>query len=100
MKNQIIYLAIELALMVVMYLLGKYVAPKLLTDSTFKVLTAWVYKFVVSAENQYGSGTGEEKREYVTELIQELCKKVHIKLTDEQIRALIEEAVNTMKETF
>ena len=100
MEQKIIFLAIQLLLMVACFLIGKYLVPKLLTNDTFKVLSGWVYKFVVSAENQYGGGTGDKKREYVTGLIQELCKKIHIKLTDEQIRALIEEAVATMKESF
>lgn len=95
--SQIIYAVIYLAITVAAFLLGKYVAPKLLTSETLNYLSAWVYKFVISAKNQYDGGKGTEKREYVTTLIKELCKKAHIELTGDQIRALIEEAYQQMK---
>lgn len=95
--GQIIYALIYLVVTVAAFLLGKYVTPKILTNETLITLGEWVYKFVVSAKNQYEDGQGEEKREYVTQLIKELCKKVRIELTDDQIRALIEDAYQQMK---
>ena len=80
------------------FLLGKYVTPKLLNNETIAILSTWVYKFVVSAQNQYGTNHGKEKLDYVTILVKELCNKLNISLTDEQIRALIEDAYKTMKE--
>jgi LL-H family phage holin len=96
--NQILYISIYLLVMVAAYLIGKYVTPFVLSNENLKVLSAWVYKFVVSAENQFGDGHGTEQRDYVTELIKTLAKKAHITLTDEQIRALIEDAYTTMKQ--
>ena len=95
--NQIIFTAIELILLIIAFLIGKFVNPKLMASQTLKDISAWVYKFVVSARNQFPDSAGADKREYVTNLIIQLCKQYNIKLTDEQIRALIEEAYSSMK---
>ena len=95
--TQIIYAAIYLVVTIAAFFLGKYVTPTLLTSEVVKNISAWAYKFVVCAKNLYEDGEGEKKRDYVTELLQDICKKNHISLTDEQIRALIEEAYMQMK---
>lgn len=95
--DNIIYYGIMLVIAVVTFLLGKYVFPKIKLDSnTFSTLTSWVYKFVVSAKNQFEDGQGKEKLAYVTEQVKVLCEKYNIDLTDEQIRALIEDAYDLM----
>lgn len=98
--SNIIYYAIGLVLSTIFFVLGKYVFPKIKID-VYKIeaISSWVYKFVVSAKNQFeGKYTGEQKLTYVTEQVKTLCDKYKIKLTDEQIRALIEEAYDLMKE--
>jgi hypothetical protein len=97
MLNEIIYVAIELIILIAGFLLGKFVVPKILNNKTIVTLSTWVYKFVISAKNQFEDGQGELKREYVTKAVQDLCKKININLTDEQIRALIEDAYTSMK---
>lgn len=97
MEN-IIYAIIYLVVAVAAFLFGKYVRPAIINSATIQAISAWVYKFVVSAQNQFGTDNGEKKLEYVTELVKALCEKVGIKLTDEQIRALIEDAYKQMKE--
>lgn len=97
--NQIIYLVIQLVLMIIAYVLGKYVTPKLVTNKTIAVLSEWAYKLVVSAKRIFEDGEGEVKREYVTKAIKAICKKCNISLTEEQIRALIEDAYELMKQT-
>ena len=96
--EQIIFAVIYLIVAVVAFFLGKYIKPALLNSETITAISAWVYKFVVSAKNQYKDGEGDAKRAYVTQLIKQLADQIGIKLTDEQIRALIEDAYTIMKQ--
>lgn len=96
----IIYYAIGLVIAIVTFLLGKYVFPTIKKSDKLSDIVSWVYKFVISAKNQFGDNKGEEKREYVTKQIKTLCEKYRVELTDEQIRALIEDAYDMMKENF
>lgn len=98
--NDIIYYAIELLIAIFALLIGRYVCPKVkdvVLGSNFSGIVTWVYKFVVSAKNQFGDNNGEKKLEYVTAQVKKLCEKYKIDLTDEQIRALIEDAYTQMK---
>ena len=99
MEN-ILYYAIGLVVAVVGWLLGRYVFPKINIDmNKVQTISNWVYKFVVSAKNQFeGKYTGEQKLNYVTEQVKTLCDKYKITLSDEQIRALIEDAYDIMKQ--
>lgn len=97
--EHIIFAIIYLVVAVGAFLLGKYVKPAIMNSETITAISAWVYKFVISAKNQFEDGQGEEKLAYVTVLVKELCNRVGVKLTDEQIRALIEDAYDIMKET-
>ena len=98
--DNIIYYAVGLVLSIAMFLLGKYVFPKInLSSDKISTISDWVYKFVVSAKNQFdGKYTSEQKLAYVTEQVEVLCKKYKIELSDEQIRALMEDAYDMMKE--
>lgn len=99
--DRIIYYAVGLVIAIITFLLGKYVFPHInINSDKIATISAWVYKFVVSAKNQFdGKYTGEQKLEYVTTQIKTLCDKYKIELNDEQIRALIEDAYDMMKET-
>lgn len=104
--NNIIYYAISLVIAVVTFLLGKYVFPAVkqyigeLDAGTITGIASWVYKFVVSAKNQFDDNCGEQKLQYVTEQVVALCDKYGVDLTDEQIRALIEDAYVSMKKSY
>lgn len=101
--NNIIFYAIELVIAIIAFLVGKYVFPTVkdaISGSNIVGLATWVYKFVVSAKNQFGDNNGEKKLEYVTEQVKKLCEKYKIDLTDEQIRALIEDAYTQMKQNI
>lgn len=97
--DNIIFYAIELGIAIVVFLIGKYIFPALKNNEKIANITSWVYKFVISAKNQFKDYTGEQKLEYVTEQVKVLCEKYKITLTDEQIRALIEDAYDMMKQT-
>ena len=104
--NDIIYYAISLVIAIVTFLLGKYVFPtvKQYVDSldlnNATGMAYWVYKFVVSAKNQFNDNCGKQKLEYVTEQVKALCDKYEIDLTEAQIRALIEDAYTEMKKNY
>lgn len=98
--NHILYYIIGLAISLVGYVVGRYIFPKIHIDvDKVQVISDWVYKFVVSAKNQFeGKYTGEQKLDYVTKQIKILCDKYKVKLNDEQIRALIEDAYDIIKQ--
>lgn len=104
--DKIIIYAIELVVAVVAFLLGRYVFPAIkqyfneLNNDDVSTVASWVYKFVVSAKNQFNDGCGVQKLEYVTEQVLALCERNNINLTDEQIRALIEDAYVLMKQKY
>jgi uncharacterized protein YpuA (DUF1002 family) len=96
--DNIIFYAVGLVISIIAFLCGKYVFPSLKNNEIISDITSWVYKFVVSAKNQFGDNKGKEKLAYVTEQVNALCEKYKINLTDEQIRALIESAYDAMKQ--
>jgi hypothetical protein len=98
--DNIIFYAVGLAISVIAFLCGKYVFPAVKNNETISNITTWVYKFVVSAKNQFEDGCGEQKLQYVTEQVTALCEKYKVDLTDEQIRALIEDAYMLMKQNY
>ena len=95
--SQIIYVAIELIVMIIAFLLGKYVFVNPSYLETVETISFWVKKLVISAKAIFEDGQGDAKREYVVNAIKIIAKKLKIDLTDEQIRALIEDAYNAMK---
>jgi LL-H family phage holin len=104
--DKIIIYAIELVLAIVAFLLGRYVFPAVkqyfseLNNDNVSTIASWVYKFVVSAKNQFEDGCGEQKLAYVTEQVSAFCERNNITLTSEQIRALIEDAYVLMKQNY
>lgn len=57
----------------------------------------WVDKMVQSAEQKWTeSGSGELKKEFVTELVSSRLKAFKIKLSDKEIDALIEASVKEL----
>jgi hypothetical protein len=104
--DKIIVYAIQLGIAIISFLLGKYIFPTVkqyfneLNSDNVSTVASWVYKFVISAKNQFNDGCGEQKLEYVTEQVSALCERNNINLTNEQIRALIEDAYTLMKQNY
>ena len=104
--DKIIICAIQLVITIASFLLGKYVFPAVkqyfseLNNENVSTVAYWVYKFVISAKNQFGDNCGKQKLEYVTEQVSDFCQRNNINLTDEQIRALIEDAYVLMKQNY
>jgi LL-H family phage holin len=101
--NQIITTAIELVILIASFVIGKYIVPKLsnkdLTNLT--VIADWAKKFVTAATAVLGDdATGEQKLEYVSKQLAQIAKDKGISITDDQIRAIIEDAYATYKEAM
>ena len=98
--EKIIFDIIEILVIVVFGLIGRYAIPyvkNMLGEQKIEVIVDWTKRFVNMAEQVInGRGKGEEKRELVARLIAEKAKELNIKLTDEEIRTLIEDAYTVM----
>ena len=98
--EQIVTTTIELVVLIVAVLIGKYLIPYFRTNvdmSRLALISTWALKFVKTAENVFsGSGRGDEKREQVTAWLKEKANEIGIELTEDQIRTLLEDAYTTM----
>ena len=98
--EKIIFDIIEILVIVVFGLISRYAIPyvkNMLGEQKIDVIVDWTKRFVNMAEQVIsGHGKGEEKRELVARLIAEKAKELNIKLTDEEIRTLIEDAYTVM----
>jgi hypothetical protein len=100
MTNEMLFLGIQLVVIVVFYILGKYVAPKLSQNdlATLQLIQNWVLQFVNEAST-FTNMSNEEKKEYVSEQVSKILAEKGITMTSEQISALIETAYNTFIKT-
>ena len=98
--EKIILVAIEVVVLVLSVLIGRYAIPFVKTKldaNKLELFTIWALKFVKSAENTIvGSGKGEEKRDQVTIWLKEKADELGLKLTEDQIRTILEDAYTTM----
>lgn len=98
--NDIIFEALKLCVMICVLVIGRYVVPWLhMTISSDKlVMLEEIAKTAVRASQQlYAANSGEERKKYAEKYIFMFCKQYKIDITTEQIDALIEAAVKTMK---
>ena len=98
--NEIIITAIKLAVLIIAFLLGRYVLPYVKRTVNLDSLTFvanWAYSFVVEAKNLLVDSTGAEKKKAVTRKLKTICERYKINLSSEQISALIEDAYSAMK---
>jgi LL-H family phage holin len=95
--NKLLVDLVDVILLVITSAIGRYLVPLVKTklgQEKLQLLSQYAVKFVKLAEVMIdGEKKGDEKREYVSELIVEEANKLHLKLTDDQIRMLIEDAV-------
>ena len=97
MTSEIITKVIELVILGLSILVGRYVIPWLREKVNFiymNEIVAWAKTFVKSAEMLVkGEKMGDEKLEMVTKLLEEKLAELGIVLSAEQVRSIIEEAV-------
>ena len=98
--DQIISLLIELTVLILSLLIGRYAIPFIKTKldaNKLELITIWALKFVKTAENIIdGEKRGEEKRDQVTAWLKEKADELGLKLTEDQIRTILEDAYTTM----
>ncbi len=98
--DQIISLLIELVVLILATLAGRYLIPLVKTRldaNKLDLITIWALKFVKAAENTIvGNKKGDEKRDQVTMWLKEKADELGLKLTEDQIRTILEDAYTTM----
>lgn len=81
-------------------LVVRYLVPWLklqIGESQLKEISHWVNTAVLMAQQVHSSKTGPERKAIVVDLLQKMLTAKNITITDEQLNALIEAAVKTMK---
>jgi LL-H family phage holin len=100
MMEKIIFDILEIAVIVIASLIGRYVIPyfKNKVDmQKVEQIVAWAKRFVIMAENVIkGQGKGADKRDFVAKLLAEKAKELNINLSEQEIRTLIEDAWTEM----
>jgi LL-H family phage holin len=98
--EKIIFDILEIVVIVVATLIGRYVIPyfKNKVDmQKVEQIVAWAKRFVIMAENVIkGQGKGADKRDFVAKLLAEKAKELNINLSEQEIRTLIEDAWTEM----
>ena len=97
--NEIIFLAVQLGVTIAAFLIGKYVIPHVPKTAADKLneLSGWAAQFVVWARQFMQSSTGEEKMEKVVEMLNEIAVESGISVTEEQLKAIVQNAYEAMK---
>ncbi len=101
MNGEIILKLVEVGVLIITAIVGRYLVPFLREKVNFTYMTeavSWAETFVKAAEMMVkGEKMGEEKLNMVTEMMREKLNELGITFTEEQIRALIEEAVKNLQ---
>lgn len=97
--NNIIILAVQLAVAIAAFTLGKYVFPNIPKSVSEKLeeLSGWATQFVVWAREFMKSSTGKEKMDKVVEQLKKIADEAGIQVTEEQLRAIAQTAYEAMK---
>lgn len=98
--DNVIYAGVMFVLTLGGFILGKYVFPKMPADVTAKLtsLSAWAKDFVVWAKDFLVDKTGPEKMAEVIKKLQEIAKEAGWNVTEDQLKAIVQNAYNAMME--
>lgn len=100
--NDILFELLKVTIIIVIIAITRYLIPYLkmkIEASKYADIVDWVEKAVKAAEQTITeSGKGSEKKQKVIDFILEYAVKNNVDITYEQIDALIEAAVKTMKD--
>lgn len=97
--KDIIIQAATLGVMIISFLAGKYIFPNMPASVTDKLqdLAMWADKFVVWAREFMQSSTGAEKMDKVVEQLKAIADEAGLKVTEEQLKAIVQAAYESMK---
>jgi len=82
---------------------GRYVIPKIPKDkvteatNTVNMVLEYASSFCAYAKQFMQTSTGEEKMEYVVEMVTDVCVANGIDIDEKQLRAICQRAYNIMK---
>ena len=94
--TQIIVAVIGLISLIITSVIVPWIKSKT-SSAQWDTIESWVSTAVEAAEVIYqGAGRGEEKREYVLNMVQELCNKNGIKFDTDIVRMALENAWKSM----
>ena len=103
MDHDLIMAVIQLAVLLITYVIGRYVMPKMskdtvknITDTATMVLD-YATSFCSYAQQFMKAQTGAERMEWVVESINTICAKNGIEISEAEIRAIAQRAYNLMK---
>lgn len=96
--DNIIVLAIQLAVAVAAFALGKYAFPNIPKSVSEKLqeLSGWAEQFVIWAREFMKSASGKEKMDKVVEQLKKIADEAGLKVTEEQLRAIAQTAYEAM----
>lgn len=98
--NELVLEIVKLVVMLVVTGVCAYAVPYLKSSigaDELDRVAFWAKQFVLKAQQVMWAKTGEERKAYVKETMKEIAKEARIKITDEQMDALIEASVKAMK---
>lgn len=98
--NEIILKAIELAVLIAAFLVGRYLLPKMKINIQnaaiqFEVLFQYAESFCAYAR-QFLNCPGAEKMNSVVDKLKDVCTKYQIEIDDETLRAIGQKAYDAM----
>ena len=92
---------LEVVILVIIVLISRYLVPlvkKHLNFTKLEEITDWAFKFVNAAENIYTEAkSGDIKLSTVLGWLDTKAKSIGLDLNEDELRAIIECAINDMK---
>ena len=99
MNQQTIQILIEFAITIAIVLITRYLIPMIQNSSNktdLEKAAQWAEKAVYAAEQIMKTDSGDQRKEYVLEFLQQILDSESIELSATQIDVLIEAAVKKM----
>lgn len=100
-NTELIKYIIELVIIIVSFLIGKYLFPKYKVNiqqhaAEIDVILRYAESFVAWARQFLSDSSGEEKMEAVVQKLREICEQRGIQVDEETLRAIAQKAYDAM----
>lgn len=103
MGDNIVILILQIIVLALSFLAGKYIVPKSSTDSIsndlskLQMIVTYADKFVSWANYFLDKGTGEQRMNEVVNQLRKVAEKYGIEMSDEELIAISQKAYDTFK---
>lgn len=100
--NDLVFEIMKVIVMVAMLVISRYLIPWLrdkIGIAKLETAEKWANYAVLAAQQVLSDEKGADRKAYVTQFLKEILTAKNIALSDEQLDALIEAAVYTMKKS-